>query len=261
MNITFHTNCQGWGLHEFFRWSPDAGQFDLRIVQNYRICTGEETREQETAAVERADILFYHATQRQYPWLPTVSLKSTVRMIPISVFFQGAYFFMENAHRPIWQPALDLAKAHGVDHAAAWLVNEADLGYAQRWMDDLAYMQRKEVEEGVDEAHRLTGLQQDGLVAQMFLTKNHPSSIAFLRWANLLLNYIGFRPLGEEWEAKCLANPNLVNLPCEDWITTAARNHLHLPYGATEYENRRSMAFAKDKLNEWLNEDKASTTA
>ncbi len=252
MNITFHTNCQGYGLAHFFRNSPDADKFTVRCIQNFRICTGEETREEEKEAVECADILFYHATKRQYPWLPSVKLRPTVRMIPISVLYQGAYFFMENANREIWKPAIEMANTEGIERAADWLVYEADLDYQARWDSDRVHMMKKEDEEGVDLNIQVRWMQNASLVEPLLLTKNHPSSLAFLYWANIILNHIGFRRMDTQWINLCANNLNIVNLPCEDWITTAARKHLGMSHGATDYENRRSVEFARNKLKEWL---------
>lgn len=252
MKVHIHANCQGAGLAWFFKHSPDADQMDIQCIQNFRVCTGEETREQERKCVEEADILFYHATKRVFPWPESVSPQPNCVLIPISVFYNGAYFLMENADTETWAPVVTVAKEHGIDRAVQFLVHEADLDYRKRWQADLLHMQFKEHEEGVAVSHRMSDWQQEGFKEQQLLTKNHPSSLTFLRWANILLNAIGKRPLGDEWELNARANPNLVQLPCEDWITPAAKKHLGLNWGATEYEIRRSEEFAKNRLTEWL---------
>ncbi len=252
MKINFHTNCQGYGLEWFFKQSPDAATFTTAVIQNFRICTKEETREQEKEVVESADILFYHATKRVLPWPESVSPRPGCTLIPISVFYQGANFFMENANKEMWHPAIEMAKSDGIERAIDWLIEEADLNYAARWEADSLHMANKEADEGVDPAIRISGWQQQGRLEQLFLTKNHPTSLAFIRWANVLLSHIGKKQLSPEWVSKGAANNNLVNLPCEDWVTTAARRHLGMAWGATDYENRRAREFAKDKLTEWL---------
>ncbi len=253
MKVNFHGNCQGAGLQWFFDRSPDAASFTTNCIQNFRVMTGEETREQERRCVEEADILFYHATKRVFPWLETVSPRPGCVLIPISVFYNGAYFFIENANPETWAPIIAFAREHGVDAAAAWLVNEADLDYRGRWRADFDHMATKEEEEGVAHELRISDWQLEGDEWAQLLTKNHPSSLLFYHWANLLLVHIGQRPLPDDWKVKCREHPNLINLPMEDWATTAARRHLGLQWGATDYENRRATQFAKDKLNEWLN--------
>lgn len=252
MKIHIHANCQGWGLEWFFKRSPDADKFTTALIQNFRICTKEETREQEKEVVETADILFYHATKRVFPWPETVQPKPDCQLIPISVFYNGAYFFMENARKEIWQPALDMAQSQGPSCAAQWLVNESDLDYRARWQADLDHMRNKEEEEGVAPELRISDWQHQGHEWAQLLTKNHPSSLLFLRWANLLLEYIGMRPMEDEWEAKAREQQNLVYLPCEDWVTNAAKKHLGLKWGATEYEHRRALEFGHNKLKAWL---------
>ncbi len=252
MKIHFHTNCQGYGLEWFFRQSPDASTFTTAVIQNFRICTKEETREQEKEVVETADILFYHATNRVFPWPDNVSPRPGCNLIPLSVFYQGAYFFMENANQQTWKPVIEMARVDGIERAVEWLIEEADLNYETRWDADSLHMANKEAEEGVDTDIRISNWQQQGRFEQLFLTKNHPTSLAFVRWANLLLSHIGKKELSHEWTEKSRANNNLVNLPCEDWVTTAARKHLGMSWGATDYENRRAREFAKNKLTEWL---------
>lgn len=252
MKVHFHANCQGWGLQWFFDRSPDESKFTTGLIQNFRICTGEETREQEKELVETADILFYHATKRVFPWPAEVQPQAHCQLIPISVFYQGAYFLMENARKEIWQPALDMAQQHGASAAANWLVNEADLDYRSRWQSDLDHMRLKEEEEGVAPELRMSDWQLEGHKWRQVLTKNHPSSLLFLRWANLLLQHIGMQPLGDEWISKCQQDPNLVLLPCEDWVTPAAKKHLGMNWGANQYEQQRSLEYARMKLQAWV---------
>lgn len=252
MKVHLHANCQGWGIKWFFDRSPDKDKFETSLIQNYRICTKEETREQERELVETADVLFYHATKRVFPWPVEVQPQAHCQLIPISVFYQGAYFLIENARKEIWQPAFDLAQKHGASVAANWLVNEGDLDYQARWQADYDHMRLKEEEEGVAPELRISEWQHQGREWQQLLTKNHPSSLLFLRWANLLLEYIGMKPLGEEWEKKCQADMNLVYLPCEDWATASAKRYLGLKWGGTPYEQKRSLEFAKNKLQAWL---------
>lgn len=250
--IHFHSNCMGYGLAWFLQRSPSANRFTIDYVQNFQIMIGEESREREKQVVETADILFYHATKRVLPWPETCQPKPSCQLIPLSVFYQGAYFTIENCHKHIWEPVIQCAREHGVDGAVYHFCNEMDIGYQKIWDEDFAHMQNKEIEEGVPEDQRMSDWQHKGKEMQLLTTKNHPASIVFFHWANRLLKSLGYGLLGEEMERQCLYNNNLVNLPCEDWVTTAARKHLGMSWGASDYMNQRSAAFAKEKLLEWL---------
>lgn len=251
MKIHFHANCQAAGLRWFFDRSPSASSFTTDCIQNFQIVLGEESRERERQVVETADILFYHATKRVYPWPENVSPREGCELIPLSVYYQGAFFCIEQAHRHIWEPVIAFAREHGVDAAVHHFVNEMDIGYKDMWNADVAHMMTKEIEEGVPMEHRISHWQPDGLEVQQLITKNHPTSIIFLKWANLLLKSLGKQPLGDEWDRQCRDNYNIVNLPCEDWVTTAARKHLGMKWGASDYMNNRAAQFAKEKLIEF----------
>lgn len=252
MKIHFHTNCMGWALKWFFERSPSASSFTLDCIQNYQIVLGEDSRERERHVVETADVLFYHATKRVYPWPENVSPRPGCELIPLSVYYQGAFFCIEQCHKPIWEPVIAYAREHGVDAAVHHFVNEMDLGYKAMWDADLAHMKNKEEEEGVPAEHRISHWQPEGLEVQQLITKNHPTSIVFLRWANLLLKSLGKQPLEEQWDRQAKDNLNLVNLPCEDWVTSAARKHLGMKWGGSDYMNQRSAQYAKEKLLEWM---------
>jgi hypothetical protein len=233
------------------RQSPDADKFQLDNITGFQLALGEDSRQHEKLLVETADVLFYHAEGGKAPWPETVKPKPDCVAIPMSVFYQGAYFIQWTATQERWKPALDLMDQHGIDAVVNHLVNDLDIGYLDIFKDHLKHMMDKEDEEGVPENLRISGWQQEGADWAQLLICNHPTSMLFLRWSNLLLTHLGFRPLEGDWPQRCRENLNLVNLPCEDWVTTAAKKHLGLKWGATDYENRRACEFAKGKLLEW----------
>jgi hypothetical protein len=244
MNICFHANCQALGLQYFFERSPDARGIATKVIQDFQVVLGETSREQELAAVEEADIIFYHAIGGVFPvkkWTP----KKRVKLIPMSVWYNSGPF-LSGASRDSWDAIIVMAREVDFGAAVHHAVHEADMRYAQRWAANLAKMEAKENREGVPEQTRISSWTAEGVEARMHLTMNHPTTDIFLRWANLLLRHIGLSPVApEHWKRRDL---NLVGLPCEDHACSGAVKHLGLGWGGDEQSNLWNYEIARKKI-------------
>jgi hypothetical protein len=248
VNICFHANCQCDGLQYFFERSPDAGKISTKVIRDFQVVLGETSRDEERRALGSADIIFYHAIKGAFPvsdWLP----KQGVKLIPMSVWYNSGPF-LSGATSDSWNRIVQYARNHTFNDAVHHAVHDADMGYSERWAANLQKIIAKETREKVPEATRISSWTAEGIETRMHLTMNHPTTLVFIRWANLLLDYIGLKRLCEdEWMSRD-TDGNMVGLPCEDFACSGAFNHLGLGWGGDEASNLWNYEFAKKKLKE-----------
>lgn len=248
MNICFHTNCQGSGLAYFFERSPFAKGLFIKVILDFQVVLGEVSKEEEREALEKADIIFYHAVNGEFPvkdWKP----KKFLRKVPMSVWYNSGPF-LSGASAESWAPILKMARDKGINEAVHHAVHEADMGYEARWDSCLAKMKAKERKEGVPEKTRISHWVKEARKSQMHLTMNHPTTEVFHRWANLLLDHVGLQQLPEKLWQNRYSNTNLVGLPCEDFAPEGAVKHLGLRWGGDEVSNLWNYEFVRRKLKE-----------
>lgn len=256
MNICFHANCQALGLQYFFERSPNSRDIITNVIQDFQVVLGETSKEKERAAVENADIIFYHAIGGKFPveqWEP----KMGVKLIPMSVWYNSGPF-LSGASQKCWSKVLQVARKTSINDAIHYAVHEADMGYSARWASNLRKMEEKERTEKVPEETAISKWTAEGIEKQMHLTMNHPTTEVFFRWANLLLRFIGFSELPENQWSSRFSDMNLVGLPCEDYACAGAFNQLGLGWGGDETSNLWNYEFVKKKLKDCALEENNS---
>jgi len=249
MNICFHANCQALGLQYFFERSPDAHRFTTKVIQDFQVVLGEVSKEAEREAIEEADVIFYHALSGRFPvdeWKPA----KTPVLIPMSVWHNSGPF-LTSATSYEWHLIAEYARKHSFNDAVHYAVHEADMGYMKRWSDNFQKMTAKERRERVPENTRISGWTHEGIERRMHLTRNHPTTEVFVRWANLLLEHIGMRPVESDWTKRMHDDLNIVGLPCEDFAPSGACAILGLGWGGDDASNQWNYDVARRKLKEF----------
>lgn len=247
--ILFHANCQALGLIYFLKRHPAFAETEFRIVQNYQLILKEITPEYERESLAWADFIFFHHMEGKLPW-PEDSVIHAKTRIPLAVAYNGGAF-IRNAEDSDWPRVIEIAKAKGKEEAATYAVHDHDFNFAGRLLSNLHKMRAKERHEGVHREMRISDFVTENIDRhQLFLTMNHPTSLLFYTWTNRILKHLGFEPL-TGMECECLAHPNLVNLPCEDFASAAAKRILGLQWGGDERSNNECWRLVHEKLEHW----------
>ncbi len=248
MNIHFSSNCQGDALGKFLLKSPDGDKLKVSCTQEHQIILGETTREIEAKHLADADVILYHAHLGKTPWPEGTPIKDGVVPIALPVFYNGGYF-IHWASQEDWNMLWDYAQKHSMDDTVQFALNEAPMGYEQRWYDNHAKMKIKEMQENVPEWGRVSEWILEGRDWRQNMTMNHPTSIVFYRWANRLLNHLGLRPLDGNFLIECENDPNVAGLPCEETACTAAVKALGMKWGGTSRENALAGEYVRWRIN------------
>ncbi len=249
MNIHFSSNCQGDGLRKFMERSPDAATLNISVTQEHQIILGETTREVEAKYLREADAVFYHAHLGKLPWPESTELKPGVCPVALPVFYNGGYF-IHWASDKHWDAIYELAHQVGDNEAVRYAVNEADMGYEPRWVDNLQKMRQKELDECVPDWGWISHWVTEGHRWRQNMTMNHPTSRIFYEWANILLKYLGLAKISESLIAACIADPNMAGLPCEETVCTAARKALKMQWGGSSREDALAAEYVRYRLNQ-----------
>jgi len=234
-------NCQASSLAIFLRKAMP--QHEIRHLPFLATFFNEFSEEQIAEHHAWADIVFYH-TKHDHPQdYPTKNPK-----VPMSVWYQGAPFIAQLPQTiwDHWKPHRDM---FGLDETVVAML-DADLLYEQRWVEYYERMRWKEVDEGVPQELRMSDMMELGRTRQLQRTCNHPTSLVFREWALRVCKFLGEKPVEMFSPEECIAEPNLGELPCEDFACIGARRHLRLYWGGDPDANESCRQIIIAKLNE-----------
>lgn len=246
MKLLFTGNCQSSGLAVFMRRArPDWEIHDLPHLATFY---SEFTEEQIAAEHAWADLVFYHEKHDHPQDYPTKQPK-----IPMSVWYQSAPF-MAQFDQAMWD-----AVQYDEEKQAFWknrdlyidyLVRDYDFDYERRWNDCWEKMKKKEEDEDVPSALRMSEYMNIwGKARQCQLTCNHPTSYVFWEWTFNILVFLNEKvePMWNLWQ-EVERFPNLAGLPCEESATTGARKHLNLSWGGRPEDDESGREIARRML-------------
>ena len=261
MKICISSNCQGAGIATFLNLAPNAKKYQVReiphLIQFYQGLNPKAHPEFPPAEQERivreADIIFYHAKGGEEPDI--IHQNEKVPKIPLSVVYNSAYFMQCWEDRKDFEPILERARTEGVHAAVCYAVDEHDFGYEARWQKNFEQMKKKENDEEVPEATRISPFfAASHREHRPLITYNHPTSFIFYEWTDLILRHLNEPPLNPALRTRAILEPNMAGLPCEFAVGNGARKYMDLDWGGTPPEQASCDSIARERINRWLNE-------
>ena len=261
MRCLLSGNCQISGIATFLRLAPNAKKYQVseipHLTQFYQGLDPKAHPEFPPAEQERlvreADIIFYHAKGGEEPDI--IHLNEKAPKVPLSVLYNSAYFLICYEDRHDWEPVLDRARMHGMHNAVTYAVDEYDFGYESRWQRNFDQMQKKEADEGVPEATRISPFfSASHREHRPLLTMNHPTSFIFYEWTNLILRHLNEPPLNPALRTRALLEQNMAGLPCHYSAGRGARTIMQLDWGARPEDQGSCADISRERITRWLKE-------
>jgi len=213
------------------------------VIYSY-VC---QTKEESVAALLRlvgdADVIIYRPLNPLGCHRITIKellpkLKKTVQLIPLSGPFNDGFFFQfGHCRAETLQNVKNHIERNGISSTLRFYTTRGDLDWVLRFRRSLDGVKTRELRENVPVELRTSSIiEQNYQRRRLFIMHVHPSSHLFWPWALKLAEHLGIPFVGEAADPEREFPLNWAGLPEEDFVCSAAREHLGLAFPRTPWD-------------------------